>query len=76
MFSGAEMVSRFIISDAETRDFARKMLGAYMLMPDERVWGNRTLFQLLHGDWVGAATQARRSTRHRTMPASHGLPFS
>ena len=57
MFSGAEMVSRFIISDAETRDFARKMLGAYMLMPDERVWGNRTLLQL-QGDMPAPATPA------------------
>ena len=57
MFSGAEMVSRFIISDAETRDFARQMLGAYMLMPDERVWGNRTLLQL-QGDMRAPATPA------------------
>ena len=45
MFSGAEMVSRFIISDAETRDFARKMLGAYMLMPDERSMAQRERFE-------------------------------
>ena len=57
MFSGAEMVSRYIISDAETRDFARQMLGAYMLMPDERVWGNRTLLQL-QGDMPAATTPA------------------
>ena len=57
MFSGAEMVSRYIISDAETRDFARQMLGAYMLMPDERVWGNRTLLQL-QGATPAAATPA------------------
>ena len=53
LFSGAEMVSRLIITDAVTRDFARQMPGAYMLLPDERVWGNHSILQvggLTHSD--------------------------
>lgn len=50
LFSGAEMVSRLIISDAETRDFARQMPAAYMLLPDERIFGNNTLLSLGTGD--------------------------
>jgi len=46
LFSGAEMVSRLIISDAETRDFARQMPAAYMLLPHERIFGNDTVLSL------------------------------
>lgn len=34
LFSGAEMVSRFIISDHETRDFARQMPSVHPLRPE------------------------------------------
>ena len=50
LFSGDEMVSQYIISDADTRDFARTMSAAYMLVPDERVWGNHTILSLTGGD--------------------------
>eukprot|EP00965_Chrysotila_dentata_P063258 2095995-Pleurochrysis_carterae.AAC.1 len=40
------MVSRLIISDAETRDFARQLSGAYMLLPHERLWENHTLISV------------------------------
>ena len=55
LFSGAEMVSRFIISDAETRDIARQMAGVQMLIPEERVWGNFTILEMQGGADVAAA---------------------
>ena len=60
LFSGDEMVSQYIISDADTRDFARQMSAAYMLLPDERVWGNHTVLSLVGGDaQLGVTTLPR-----------------
>ena len=50
LFSGAEMVSRYIISDAETRNFARQMGGVFMLLPDAKLWGNQSLMVLKGGE--------------------------
>ena len=56
VLSGAEMVSRMIISDAETRDFSRRMGSTYMLLPDERVFGNSTILTLRGGESQNGAT--------------------
>ena len=50
LFSGDEMVSQYIIHDADTRDFSRAMSATYMLLPDERVFGNHTVLSLVGGD--------------------------
>ena len=40
------MVSRLIITNQETRDFTRKLAGVFMLVPEERLWGNHTIISV------------------------------
>ena len=67
MMSGAEMVDRRIITDKETRDFARQTPGVFLLMPDEKVFGNHTVMTMRGGDAAMGTT---------SLPASGGISAS
>ena len=65
------MVSRYIISDAETRNFARQMGGVFMLLPDAKLWGNQSRMVLKGGDAIRrrrARAQRRLARRRRGGP--------
>jgi hypothetical protein len=64
----ALVAAHLLISNAETRDFSRKMGSAFMLLPHERVWGNTTILSLHGGDapLIGASTLPRYGGRAAT----------
>ena len=106
LFSGAEMVSRLIISDAETRDFSRQaraahaeecnarqmherqrllipsqMQSSYMLIPDERVWANRTVIHLANargggGGGAGSGSADQEAESYRGSRAELAMLFA
>lgn len=43
LVSGAEVLSRYILTDRETRDLAREMDSAYLLLPHPRVWSQHPI---------------------------------
>ena len=64
----ALIAAHLLLTNAETRDFSRKMGSAFMLLPHERVWGNTTILSLHGGDapLIGASTLPRYGGRAAT----------